>query len=256
MPSAAETAAHRTPAAPAASPPQLRREFDAGLAEMGSAIADVLDAEARDRLIAFILLLERWNRRFNLTAVRAPTAMIPRHLLDSLALLPRVTAGPVLDLGTGAGLPGIPLAVARPELTFTLLDANGKKVRFVRQAALELGLGNIAPTQGRIETYRPEEKFVTIVSRAVAPSDFLWRCARPLLADCGRLLAMKGRRPPDDELERLSALQGRRNTATDGAGHPECRPPGAQLHIRRLRVPLLDGERHLIDIPLDAQAHG
>lgn len=188
-----------------------------------------LPEEQRQRLIGFLTLLLRWNRTYNLTAVRDPEAAVTRHLLDSLAVLPYLTGSPVLDLGSGAGLPGIPLAIAVPSHRFVLLDGNGKKIRFVRQAALELGLSGVEAVQARMESYRPQQKFATIISRAVAELEALWRAAEPLLATPGRVLLMKGRRP-EAELAALSA-------------------PNPQCH--RLSVPGLEAERHLIEIRRD-----
>lgn len=188
-----------------------------------------LPEEQRQRLIGFLTLLLRWNRTYNLTAVRDPEAAVTRHLLDSLAVLPYLTGSPVLDLGSGAGLPGIPLAIAVPSHRFVLLDGNGKKIRFVRQAALELGLSGVEAVQARMESYRPQQKFATIISRAVAELETLWRAAEPLLATPGRVLLMKGRRP-EAELAALSA-------------------PNPQCH--RLSVPGLEAERHLIEIRRD-----
>lgn len=180
-------------------------------------------------MIRFLYLLERWNRVFNLTAVRDPAGMVPRHLLDSLVVAPFLGAGAVLDLGTGAGLPGIPLAIMQPAREFVLLDANGKKVRFVRQAALELGLRNLEAVQGRMESYRPGRKFANIVSRAVTSLLDLSAAAEPLVARPGRLLALKGRWPHDE----LAAL----------GGHSPL--------VHPVTVPGLDGERHLIEIRYD-----
>ena len=188
-----------------------------------------LPEEQRQRLIGFLTLLLRWNRTYNLTAVRDPEVAVTRHLLDSLAVLPYLTGSPVLDLGSGAGLPGIPLAIAAPSHRFVLLDGNGKKIRFVRQAALELGLSGVEAVQARMESYRPQQKFATIISRAVAELETLWRAAEPLLATPGRVLLMKGRRP-EAELAALSA-------------------PNPQCH--RLSVPGLEAERHLIEIRRD-----
>jgi len=220
----------------------LREQLDAGLAALQPAIGAALDGASRDALIRFVLLLARWNRAYNLTAIRAPSAMISRHLLDSLAVLPWVKEGPVLDIGTGAGLPGIPLALACPQLDFTLLDANGKKVRFVRQAILELGLARVEVVHARAEAYRPQRKFATIVARAVASLETLRANSVHLAAVGGRLLALKGR-PPTDEIETLAAtMQG-----THG-------PP--QIRTHRLEVPFAGGERNLIEIPFGTNAHG
>jgi 16S rRNA (guanine527-N7)-methyltransferase len=204
-------------------PPRAR--LDAGLTALGLDPSD----DQRRQLIGFIELLARWNRAYNLTAVRDPLEMVPRHLLDSLAVRPYLLGSPVLDLGTGPGLPGIPLAILDQTRRFVLLDSNGKKVRFVRQAALELGLTHVGVVQARMESYRPEEKFATIVSRALAELETQWRAAGPLLANPGLFLIMKGRRP-DAELDALTA-------------------PNRAIH--RLEVPFLDAERHLIEIRQD-----
>ena len=126
-----------------------------------------LPAEAVARLGAYLTLLERWNRAYNLTAVRDPEAMVVRHVLDSLSILPWLEGPRVLDVGSGAGLPGIPLAIARPEQGFCLLDSNGKRTRFLTQVAAELRLGNVAVVRGRVEDYRPEILFDSVVSRAL-----------------------------------------------------------------------------------------
>ena len=185
--------------------------------------------DQRGRLIQFINLLARWNRVYNLTSVDDPLEMVSRHLLDSLAVSPYLLGSNVLDLGTGAGLPGLPLAILEPERRFVLLDSNGKKVRFVRQATMDLGLANIEVVQARLESYRPGEKFATIITRAVADQETLRLAVKLLLASPGRLLLMKGRRPN----EALVTLT----------------PNNAVIH--RLEVPFLDAERHLIEIRQD-----
>lgn len=202
-----------------------RAQLDEGLKALNLDLAET----QRQRLIQFLTLMMRWNRSFNLTAVRDPREAVTRHLLDSLAVLPYLAGTPVLDLGTGPGLPGIPLAIAEPTAHFVLLDSNGKKIRFVRQAALELNLHGIEAVQARMESYRPPQKFATIISRAVAELETLWQAAEPLLASPGRLLVMKGRRP-EAELAALSAPT------------PRCHP---------LSVPGLNAERHLIEIRRD-----
>jgi 16S rRNA (guanine527-N7)-methyltransferase len=181
-----------------------------------------------ERLLGFLALLTRWNRAYNLTAVRDPGEMVPRHLLDSLVILPYLYGESVLDLGTGAGLPGLPLAVCDPDRHYWLLDGNGKKVRFVRQVVLELGLTQVVPVHERIEAYRPGRKFSTIVSRAVATIAQIQAAAAPLLERPGRLLVMKGRYPQDE-------LQ-----------DPALRDLDVAVH--KLFVPFLEGERHLIEI--------
>lgn len=163
------------------------RQLADGLAKQGA----VLSSSQQRQLIDYLALLFKWNRAYNLTAVRDPAQMVSRQLLDSLSILPYLAGPRVLDVGTGAGLPGIPLAIARPDLQFTLLDANGKKVRFVRQAILELGLANVTAEQQRVESYRPAAPFNTITSRAFAElKDFVALTGR-LLAPGGQWLAMK-----------------------------------------------------------------
>ncbi len=195
-----------------------------GAAALGLVLAPV----QVERLLGFLVLLTRWNRAYNLTAVRDPGEMVPRHLLDSLVILPYLYGETVLDLGTGPGLPGLPLAICDPDRRYWLLDANGKKIRFVRQAVLELGLSRVVPAQGRIEAYRPGRKFSTIVSRAVATIAQILATAAPLLERPGRLLVMKGRYPQDE-------LQDPALRALD-------------LAVHKLFVPFLEGERHLIEI--------
>ena len=203
----------------------LRGRLDAGLAALGLNPSP----DQRDQLIQFIDLLARWNRAYNLTAVREPLEMVSRHLLDSLAIRPYLLGSPVLDLGTGAGLPGLPLAILDPGSRFVLLDSNGKKIRFVRQATMDLGLANVEVIQARMESYRPGEKFATIITRAVADQETLRLVVKALLASPGRLLLMKGRRPEEAPVT-LTA-----NNAV----------------IHRLEVPFLDAERHLIEIRQD-----
>jgi 16S rRNA (guanine527-N7)-methyltransferase len=163
-----------------------------------------LDRDQRNRLLEFLVLLHSWNRSFNLTAVRDPLAMVSRHLLDSLTIWPWVDEGPVLDVGTGPGLPGIPLAVARPALEFTLLDSNRKKTRFVQQAVGELGLRNVEVVTDRIERLDRPGRFSRISSRAFATLPDMIAGSRALLAEDGAWLAMKGR-IDDAELAGLPA---------------------------------------------------
>ncbi|MFZ1827943.1 MAG: 16S rRNA (guanine(527)-N(7))-methyltransferase RsmG [Candidatus Competibacteraceae bacterium] len=181
-----------------------------------------------ERLAAYLALLERWNRAYNLTAVRDPDTMVIRHLLDSLSILPWIKGSCVLDVGSGAGLPGIPLAVARPGLAFSLLDSNGKRTRFLTQAVAELQLMNIEVVRSRVEDYQPASPFNSVVSRAFATLADLLASAGRLCAPDGRLLAMKGVFP-DDELARL--------------------PPGYILvGVYPLHVPNLEAERCLVHL--------
>lgn len=197
-----------------------------GLCELG---VD-LPVTAQQKLLAYTALLYKWNKTYNLTALREPSLAVTHHLLDSLAILPYLSQATVtvLDVGSGGGLPGIPLAIARPELRLTLLDSNSKKTAFLQQAAIELGLSNVATHCGRVEQYQPAEKFSLIVSRAFAElSDFV-TLSRPLLQADGRWLAMKGVWP-HDEIARLPAA---------------ARVVVETVH--RLTVPGVAGERHLV----------
>lgn len=172
--------------------------LERGLVELGID----LTPEARKRLLTYLLLLEKWNRVYNLTAIRDPLQMVSSHLLDSLAVAPHIPDGSLLDVGAGAGLPGIPLAIARPALTVTLIDASEKKAAFMRQAATELGLRNVEIVHGRVETWTPPQRFAAIVSRAFASLADFANAVRHLLAPNGALYAMKGRRP-DAEIAAL-----------------------------------------------------
>ena len=151
-----------------------------------------------EKLLAYLRLLQQWNSAYNLTAIREPVEMVTRHLLDSLSILPWVQHGPVLDAGTGAGLPGVPLAILRPELEFTLLDSAGKKIRFLRQLRRELQLDNIQPLQARLEEHQPAQSYRTIISRAFASLRDFAGASRQLMTPETRLLAMKGRYPEDE----------------------------------------------------------
>ena len=183
------------------------------------------DVAVAERLAALVALLVKWNRVYNLTAVREPHAMVVRHILDSLVVLPFLTSGRLLDAGTGAGLPGLPIAIVRPDLSLTLLDSNAKKLRFVRQAATELGLDNLDVVQQRMEQYRPAQSFDMVISRAVASIGAMYRDTAHLVRPGGRFLCMKGARPDAE----IAAFE----------------PPG-QLHVEVLKVPGLDAERHLV----------
>jgi 16S rRNA (guanine527-N7)-methyltransferase len=192
----------------------------AGLAELGLDLPDAV----QHKLLAFRDLLLKWNRTYNLTALRDPEQAVSHHLLDSLAILPHVGGGALLDVGSGGGLPGIPLAIARPELAVTLVDAVQKKTTFLQQAAIELGLKNVAVHHARVEEMRGQ--YAQISSRAFADLARLVGLTRHLLEPGGRWLAMKGVRP-DDEIAVL--------------------PAGvAVAAVVPLIVPGLDAERHLL----------
>lgn len=150
-----------------------------------------LDDAAIAALLAFIALIEKWNKAYNLTAIRKKEDMVGLHLLDSLAILPYLHGSRIIDIGTGAGLPGIPLAICRPDQTFTLLDCNAKKTRFVQQAVLELKLKNVTVCHQRVEDYRPDQGFDSVLTRAFAGLPEIIALTRHLQAENGVLLAMK-----------------------------------------------------------------
>ena len=185
-----------------------------------------MPAQAREQLLTYLALLQKWNRTYNLTAIRDPVMMVSHHLLDSLAAVAELPPGPLADVGAGAGLPGIPIAIAQPHRAVTLNDASEKKSAFLRQAAIELKLANVRVHAGRVEEWRPDPAFKVVICRGFAAlADFISAC-RHLLTRGGVLAAMKGVYPRD-ELTRL--------------------PPGCNCaDVRRLRVPLLDAERHLV----------
>lgn len=201
----------------------LAESLSVGLAELGG---PGLTEQQQATLLGYLALLQRWNRTYNLTAIKEPGRMITGHLLDSLAILPWVGEGRLLDAGTGAGLPGVPLAVASPRLDVTLLDSAGKKIRFLNHVRRELQLGNMTPVQERLESFMPELGFDVVVSRAFADLASFSRAAVHLLGPTTRLLAMKGRYP-DAELREL--------------------PDGVRVQsVEELSVPGLQQERHLV----------
>lgn len=168
-----------------------------------SALSLPSDADKEAKLLDFIDLISKWNKAYNLTAVRDKEAMVSLHLLDSLAILPHLHGQRLVDIGTGAGLPGIPLAIYQPDKEFVLLDSNGKKTRFVQQAILELGLDNVSVLHSRVEDYRPAALFDTALCRAFASMSEISKLTQHLLAEDGLLVAMKGQ-VPAQELTQLS----------------------------------------------------
>lgn len=144
------------------------------------------------QLLHFISLIEKWNKAYNLTAIKNKQDMVKLHLLDSLTVLPYLTGTQIIDVGTGAGLPGIPLAICLPHINFTLLDSNAKKTRFVQQVVLELKLANVQIYHSRAESFLPSPLFDTVISRAFADLADIVQATRHLLTDDGILLAMKG----------------------------------------------------------------
>ena len=178
------------------------------------------------QLEQFIALLIKWNKVYNLTAIRDAKQMVTHHLLDSLAILPYVEGKRILDVGSGAGFPGIPLAVFKPEACFTLLDSNRKKTRFIAQAAIELGLKNVEVVTSRVEACELDTPFNTVVTRAFASVDKILALTCTHCAEGGQLLLMKGVLP-EQELKQL----------------PE---PFVLKHVIPLEIPNLEGQRHLI----------
>ena len=205
--------------------------LDAQLSAGVDALGLALDAINQATLLEYIELLVKWNRVHNLTAVREPEQMVVVHLLDSLSLLPYLRGrANLLDVGSGAGLPGIPIAIARPELQITLLDSNHKKVAFLQQVKAELALTNITIVCARVETWHPQQAFDAVVSRAFADLADFARQARHLVAPGGQLLAMKGVYP----YEEIAAL-----------------PAGCELEsVIELQVPTLSAKRHLVALAI------
>ncbi len=208
---------------------KLGGELARGIAELGLD----LPPEAEGRLLAYLALLHKWNKVYNLTAVRQPEQMVSHHLLDSLAVLPHLWPGRWLDVGCGAGLPGLVLAIARPDWQFVLLDSNSKKTSFVQQAIIELKLSNAEVRCMRAEEWRPHETFDGIISRAFAElADFV-RATRHLLSEGGCWVAMKG-----PMLEQESKLL----------------PADVRITDRiALHVPGLNAARHLAILKMDRE---
>jgi 16S rRNA (guanine527-N7)-methyltransferase len=203
--------------------------LESGIDALGIGLPD----DALDRLRAYVALLAKWNRTYNLTAIRDPARMVTHHVLDALAILPHLPAGDglrVLDVGSGGGVPGVPLAIARPAWQVTLLDSNSKKTTFLTQAAIELRASNIAVATARVEEHRTPAPYDLIVSRAFSDlDDFVTGAARHL-ARGGMLAAMKGVHP-HEELAQLSA-------SVDIVGTPALDVPGidAARHLVLMRV--------------------
>ncbi len=183
------------------------RAIDAAALELRSgidALGLTLDEQQQQTLLRYLVLLEKWNRVYNLTAVREPERMVSAHLLDSLAVIPYIRGKRILDVGSGAGLPGIPIAVALPETEVVLLDSNHKRSAFLRQVVAELGIANASVVCERVESWQTEQRFEFVVSRAFAEIAEFVRQSRHLLAAGGLFAAMKGLHPYE-EIERLPA---------------------------------------------------
>lgn len=203
-------------------------QLEAVLVTGAGALGLAPDARQVGQLLALVGELVEWNGRFNLTAIREPADIVHKHILDSLAVTPWIAGARIADVGTGAGFPGLPLAVMNPTRHFTLIESTGKKARFVEHAARTLGLANVEVVTARAEAWRSPRPFDRVICRAVGKvADFV-RVAGHLCAPDGRLLAMKGQYPRDE----LASL-----------------PPGWRvLGVHRLAVPGLDAERHLVEL--------
>ncbi|MBN8429566.1 16S rRNA (guanine(527)-N(7))-methyltransferase RsmG [Microbulbifer salipaludis] len=206
---------------------QYRPRLQQAAAQMGLALTEA----QQDKLLAYLDLFARWNAAYNLSAVRDPSEMLERHIIDSLSVVNLCGTSPqdpsaLIDVGSGGGLPGIPLAIVHPERPVSLLDSNGKKSRFQFQVASQLKLGNINVVNQRVEAYRPERLYAGVVSRAFASLQDMVSGSEHLLSPGGRFYAMKGKIPEDE----LSAL-----------------PKGIKVEqLHTLQVPGCDAERHLI----------
>lgn len=207
----------------------LAQPLASGLAALGLD----LDTAQQQKLLNYVALIAKWNKVYNLTAVRDPEAMVTQHLLDSLTVLPHLAGPRLIDVGCGAGLPGIPLAIARPEWKVGLLDSNHKKATFLRQACLELGLTNAEVVCERVERYRLEAGFDTVISRAFSDLGEFARLTAHLLTKDGKLYAMKGVYP-HDEIGRL--------------------PQHFKVQeVIPLTVPGMDANRHLVIMGVEEQ---
>ncbi len=201
----------------------LRRDLEAGVAELGLTI----DSDVAGRLLELIRLLAKWNRAYNLTAITEPRDMLHKHVLDSLSLQPFLHGQRILDVGTGGGFPGLPLALLNPDREFVLLDSHAKKLRFIEQAAADLGLANVTTVHSRVEQYAPDQRFSSITSRAFASLEKIISWTEHLLEPGGHILAMKGHLAPEEL---------------------ECAGDGWQIEVNAVVVPFIDGARHIVVI--------
>ncbi len=201
---------------------QLEQQLYQGLVALG--LEQSADVQAQ--LLRFIQLLAKWNKTYNLTAIRQPADMVAKHLLDSLAILPFLQSGNIIDIGTGPGLPGIPLSLVRISDHFTLLDSNSKKTRFVTQAIMELGIQNVSVVQSRAEAYQPAHPYDVVIARAFAEIKDLLQRVQHLCVPGARVLAMKGQYPTDE---------------MDGW------PAGFRCEsVEKISIPDMPGERHVV----------
>ncbi|EAA7908502.1 16S rRNA (guanine(527)-N(7))-methyltransferase RsmG [Salmonella enterica] len=194
------------------------------LADAGISLTD----HQKTLLVVYVDMLHKWNKAYNLTSVRDPNEMLVRHILDSIVVAPYLQGQRFIDVGTGPGLPGIPLAIVLPDAHFTLLDSLGKRVRFLRQVQHELKLENITPVQSRVEAYPSEPPFDGVISRAFASLNDMVSWCHHLPGEKGRFYALKGQLPGDE----IASLPD--NFSVES--------------VEKLRVPQLEGERHLVII--------
>ena len=188
-----------------------------------------LSVTQQKQLLTHIQLVQRWNRRLNLTAIISPREMVIQHLLDSLSIVSDVQGSRIIDIGSGAGFPGIPFAITLPDQQVTLLDTRGKRVEFMRHASASIGLKNTRAVKSRVENYRPAEKFDTLITRAFSSLSDMLAWTKAMHTPGSRMLAMKGKLPTD-EIEQLTpAWQ-------------------AKLKVKQIQVPFLEAKRHLVII--------
>ncbi|OOE96660.1 16S rRNA (guanine(527)-N(7))-methyltransferase RsmG [Salinivibrio sp. MA351] len=200
----------------------MEQQLEYGLAQAGL----VLSAQQQQQLLDYVRLLHKWNKAYNLTSVRHPDDMVVKHILDSLVVSPHLKGQQFIDVGTGPGLPGIPLAIANPDKQFTLLDSLGKRIRFIRQVLHELGLTNVTPVQSRVEDFTPEHGFDAVLSRAFASMSDMVSWCHHLPHAQGCFYALKGQ-VDQQEIDALPA---------------DC----SVTDIKALKVPGLEGARHLV----------
>jgi 16S rRNA (guanine527-N7)-methyltransferase len=199
-----------------------------GLVEGARVLGIELDESQAAKLVAHLDLLDEWSERMNLTAIRERSQQVTKHVLDSLTVLPWLRGRRVADVGSGAGFPGIPLAIVAPQVHFALIESTGKKCRFLEHVRDTLALANVEVIQSRAEAHKPTVRYDTVLARAVGPIADLVRNAGPLVAGGGRLLAMKGRYPADELAKKLNGWK--------------------IVAVHRLHVPGLEEERHLVEL--------
>jgi 16S rRNA (guanine527-N7)-methyltransferase len=203
-------------------------DIPAALARGAAQLGVAIDEQQQSQLLRLSAELLRWNKAYNLTAITDPQAVLTHHLLDSLAVAPDLAGTTVADVGTGAGFPGLPLAIAQPDRQFTLIDTVDKKLRFIDHAVRELGLANVKTRHARVETLAPAQSFDTVIARAFAPLPKMLSLVAPLCDAQTRVLAMVGRWPPPDAAEAVIP------------------PSWRQVSERPIEVPGLGAERHIL----------